>query len=269
MKVAHLYINKQRAIELPFEHSRRSFPLLSRRPSLRTSYPKLPLCLSNSKAACCFFTMLRLLVSLVATISIGSSLASGSPSPASDHLARTPVGAQAPLFASQVNYPSFLKFVDSLSPNFEAPNVIPFSRSPSLVHYSGTGESPTFRFDSLLKFTNIPSDAHLCELKWAFPDGWHIEVGGIETLDVYKVDREAEDTDSWANSPQEAGLFGTTTLKPGTKGFVNSAVCNGSMTFRIEISRDTGSMGHVSFAQSNGPSHWGQPAAGWYLTYEV
>ncbi|KAH0556898.1 hypothetical protein GP486_005313 [Trichoglossum hirsutum] len=215
--------------------------------------------------------MLRLLVSLAVAVSLASQLSSSAPSPVSEQLVRTPAGAviQAPLFGSITTYPSLLKYLDSTSPNFVAPNAILSNRSPFLAHYSGNQISTPFRFDSLIKFTGIPSSAHQCELGWAFPDGWDIEVGGVGLLNVYTVDREAEDDDSWADSPQEVSLWGSTTLRSGGGGIVNSAVCSGTMSFRIEISRDSGRLGHVSFAQSNGPSHWGQPPAGWYLTYQV
>ncbi|KAI9858372.1 MAG: hypothetical protein M1813_007476 [Trichoglossum hirsutum] len=215
--------------------------------------------------------MLRLLVSFAAAISLASLLSSAAPSPVSEQpeCIHDDAAVQASPFASNTVYPSLLKYVDSTNPTFVPPNTIPFRRSPFLSHYSGNQLTPTYRLDSLIRFTDIPSAAHQCELWWAFPDDWYIGVGGVGLLNVYTVDREAEDTDSWADSPHEVSLWGTTTLRVGGSASVNSASCNGSMSFRIEISRDNGGVGHVSFAQSNGPSHWGQPPAGWYLKYQV
>jgi hypothetical protein len=211
--------------------------------------------------------MPRLYISLVICISMAFSFSSAALPLASDQV---PIAAQAPLplTASQNSYPALLKYIDSSQPDYIAPNAILIPGSPFWAYYGGQA-NPPYRLDSLLKFTDIPDGANTCQLQWAFPAGWSVSVWGVGQLNVYTVDREAEDGDSWNNSPNEVSLWGTTTLQSGGSGIVNSESCNGTLSFRIEISRDSGGQGRVAFSQSNGQSQWGQPAAGWFLTYNT
>ncbi|KAH0542992.1 hypothetical protein FGG08_002680 [Glutinoglossum americanum] len=200
--------------------------------------------------------MQRLLIWLAAALSLASAVPTIVPD------------EQTPLaLVTTTVYPSLMKYIDSSNPSYVAPNTIQFPNSLFLTYYS-PNPSPSYRLDSLISFTGIPKSAKQCALRWAFPPGWQIYTVGVSLLNIYSVDRQAKDGDSWNNAPKEVSLWGTTRLSSGSSGYVNSAVCDKSMTFRIEISRDSGGMGEVTFAQSNGPSHWGQPPAGWYLTYE-
>ncbi|KAI9773025.1 MAG: hypothetical protein M1839_002255, partial [Geoglossum umbratile] len=155
---------------------------------------------------------------------------SAAPAPAADQAFLEPTPTDD--FGSrscQTIYPSFIKPIFSMYPDYSAPNTMLQDRSFQVQ----SGDS--WRQDSLVMFTGIPSGANGCQLQYTFPSGFTLTLVGHTQLYVYTMDRNATDSDTWENSPKEKSLWGSANPAPGGSGVVNSETCYESLTYRIEI----------------------------------
>lgn len=101
-----------------------------------------------------------------------------------------------------------------------------------------------------LTFSNIPAGSYGCQLEINFPTGYPITSSGSSAINIY------------ANPGASQTLFGTVTLQSSpvapTKFVVNSAVCSGFMSYKLEIASET-EAGRVAFADTKD--------AGFTMTY--
>jgi hypothetical protein len=159
--------------------------------------------------------------------------------------------------ACQTVYPSFIKPIYEVYPDFSAPNHMITDR-----RFKVSGGGSDSRVDSLIMFSGIPSVTGPCQLEWEFPDGYPVNLLGRTQLYIYRTKRDATPLDTWNKAPKEEdGQWGTANLKPGGKAVVNSRECRNLLTFRIEIARD-GGPGSVDFIENTMFQF-----AGWKLTH--
>jgi hypothetical protein len=136
------------------------------------------------------------------------------------------------------------------------------------VDYGFVVEGVKSRSDELVRFDNISSGSYGCQLEVEFPAGQEIFLQGKTKVNVYTVDRDATETDTWQHSPQPVSLFGTLDfdVDPNQpfKRVINSAVCKPSLTYRFSLESTT-ELGEVLYyPRQEGP---GQPGVGLRITH--
>lgn len=173
--------------------------------------------------------------------------------------AALPTAADLVPRACVTEYPSFLTSIQEASPDTAFGN----TQFTIVTQNPRTGNE----IDTLIKFTDIPTNAYGCQLEFFAPPGFDVrDFEGSTLLNVWATTREVLPTDTWANAPGKSYLFGSVTLRSqeseATTIVVNSLPCQPSLSFRVDIASET-AFGQVLAAQVNPPR---SPAGGWRIT---
>jgi len=124
--------------------------------------------------------------------------------------------------------------------------------------------------DTLVHFTDIPSNSYGCELAVSFTYEYPINSSGSTLLNVYALPHDIQPADTYTTyfpnggngAPQGSSLWGSVTLD-GQKHVINSESCSANLSFLFEIASDQA--GSVSFRDA-GDNLSG--IGGFYLSYD-
>ncbi|KAJ8113076.1 hypothetical protein OPT61_g4712 [Boeremia exigua] len=109
-----------------------------------------------------------------------------------------------------------------------------------------------------VEFGAIPDTARgACQLEFVFPPGYSVAGDGSHQVNVWKTERAASLSDTWATAPKMVTTFGTVTLNSKTdreaRIVVNSGSCDSMRNFKIGLA-DTRASSSLTFTQQLPPS---------------